>query len=333
VSSAAPAPALAGAIDVHSHFLTPRYRDEAIAAGHARPDGMPALPDWSIETTVAMMDEMGIRSSVLSVSSPGVHFGDDARARALARHVNEEAAKVVAKHSARFGMFASLPLPDVDGALEEVAYAFDTLKADGVVLQTNHNGAYLGDERLDPLLAELDRREACIFIHPTSPICSCCQSPGLRYPRPMMEFMFETARTVFDLILSGALDRHPRLKIIVPHAGATIPVLADRVASMIPMLGVEASLGAPQFFGHLKRFYFDLAGQPVPRLLAALLTIADEDRLLYGTDWPFTPRPLVTRLAEALAATPLLSAAARTKMTRENAFALFPRFAPAMAPV
>jgi predicted TIM-barrel fold metal-dependent hydrolase len=327
VSSAALTPTLAGAIDVHSHFLTSRYRDEAIAAGHARPDGMPALPEWSIEAPLAMMDEMGIRASLLSVSSPGVHFGDDAKARALARHVNEEAAKVVAEHPARFGLFASLPLPDVEGALDEVAYAFDTLKADGVVLQTNHNGAYLGDERLTPLLDELDRREACIFIHPTSPICSCCQGPGLRYPRPMMEFMFETTRTVFDLILSGALDRHPHLKIIVPHAGATIPVLADRVASMIPMLGVDGSLGAPQFFGHLKRFYYDLAGQPTPRLLPALLTIADEDRLLYGSDWPFTPRPLVTRLAEALRDTPLISATARRKLARENPLALFKRFA------
>jgi predicted TIM-barrel fold metal-dependent hydrolase len=318
---------LAEAIDVHAHFLTPRYREEAIAAGHGRPDGMPALPDWSVESALSLMDEAGMRASILSVSSPGVHFGDDAKARALARHVNEAAAKAVSDHPRRFGFFASLPLPDIDGALEEIAYAFDALMADGVVLDTNYAGVYPGDEPLAPILAELDRRSASVLIHPTSPNCSLLSGPGLRYPRPMLEFMFETTRTVFDLILTGALDRYSHLKVIVPHAGATIPVLADRAASMIPLLGLSESFDEARFFAHLRRLHYDLAGQPVPRLLSALLTIADPDRLLYGSDSPFTPRPLVGRLATRLGETPLLNAAAREKVASANALRLFPRLA------
>ena len=156
--------ALPGAIDVHTHFLTPRYREEAIAAGHVRPDGMPALPEWSDNEALSLMDAVGVSASILSISSPGVHFGDDARARSLARHVNETAAKVVSDHPTHFGFFASLPLPDIDGALNEIAYAFDVLNADGVVLETNSAGAYPGDEALFPVLRELDGRSACVFI-------------------------------------------------------------------------------------------------------------------------------------------------------------------------
>jgi len=318
---------LPDAIDVHSHFLTPRYREEASAAGHSRPDGMPALPAWSAEDALGLMDEVGIRASVLSVSSPGVHFGDRDRARALARHMNETAAQVKADRPDRFGFFACLPLPDVDAALEETVYAFDSLGADGVVAQTNHAGVYLGDDRLAPLLGELDRRGACLFLHPTSPHCACAAGPGLRYPRPMMELLFETTRTVIDLILSGALDRYPNLRIIVPHAGATIPALADRVASMIPLLGLGDTMDAARLFLHLKRLYYDLAGQPTPRMLPALLTLADPEKLLYGSDYPFTPRPFVGRLASLLRAAPQFDESARTRIAHGNALRLFPRFA------
>jgi 6-methylsalicylate decarboxylase len=319
--------ALAGAIDVHTHFLTPRYREEAIAAGHVRPDGMPTLPEWSDKEALSLMDAVGVSTSILSISSPGVHFGDGARARSLARHVNETAAKVVADHPTRFGFFASLPLPDIDGALSEIAYAFDVLNADGVILETNSAGAYPGDEALLPILRELDGRSACVFIHPTAPHQLARSGPTLRYPRPMMEFMFETTRTVFDLIFTGTLERCPNLKIIVPHAGATIPVLADRAASMIPLLGLVGSLDEKRFFSHLRHLYYDLAGQPLPRLLPALLTIADPDRLLYGSDAPFTPRPFVGRLAAMLRETPLLDDATRKKFESANALRLFPRFA------
>src|SRR5258708_7670521 len=113
-----------------------------------------------------------------------------------APRVNEEGALATADHPGRFGLFASLTLPDVDGALAEAEHAFDVLKADGVTLESNHHGIYMGDSRFDPLFAELDRRRAVVFMHPTSPTCPCCQAAGLAYPRPMLEFMFETTRAV-----------------------------------------------------------------------------------------------------------------------------------------
>ena len=147
-------------IDVHVHYLPPDYRRAAKAAGHQHPDGMPRLPDWDVETALSMMDGLNIRTAMLSGVSPGVHFGDDAAARALARSVNEQGAAAVAAHPGRFGLFAALPLPDVDGAVHESAYAFGHLAADDGVVLTNQSGLYPGDPKLYPLMAELDRRRA-----------------------------------------------------------------------------------------------------------------------------------------------------------------------------
>ncbi|WP_077037956.1 amidohydrolase family protein, partial [Pelomonas sp. KK5] len=265
------------------------------------------------------------------------HFGDDAAARALARYCNEEGAKAVQAHPKRFGLFASLPLPDVDGALKELDHAFDTLGADGVVLESNFNGVYLGDRRLDPVFEQLNRRGAKVFIHPTNPDCPCCQGkvpgqdaaslPPIGYPFPMIEFMFETTRAVFNLILSGTLARFPKLKIIVPHAGATIPVLADRVAGLSPALGLPEKLDTARFYDTLRGLYYDLAGFPLPRQILPLLEIADPARILYGSDWPYTPEPLVAALAAKLDASPQFSERLRQDVMRNNALALFPQFA------
>ena len=213
-------------IDVHFHYLSPEYREQMIDAVGGSPDGF-AAPQWSVETALAMMDRMNIATGMLSVSSPGVHFGNDAKARVLARSVNEFAARTMGEHRGRFGGFASLPLPDVDGALEEIAYALDTLKLDGIVMLTNFNGVYLGDKRLDPVFDELNRRGAVVFIHPTSPIC--WQQSALGYPRPMIEFTFDSTRAVVNLIFSGTTTRCPKVRFIVPHAGGTLPFLARRI--------------------------------------------------------------------------------------------------------
>jgi predicted TIM-barrel fold metal-dependent hydrolase len=161
----------AGRIDVHAHFLPDAYRTAAEAAGHTSPDGMPSLPEWDADRHVEVMDRLDIRIALLSISSPGVHFGDDAGARSLAREVNEAGHRAVEQHPTRFGHLASLPLPDVDGALDEIDYVYGTLGVDGVALLTNTNGTYLGDPRFARVFAELDRRRARVFIHPTSPVC------------------------------------------------------------------------------------------------------------------------------------------------------------------
>lgn len=166
------------------------------------------MPDWNSETTVAVMDRQDIATAMLSVSSPGVYFGDSAAARRLARSVNEFAVQKAQDYPGRYGTFASLPLPDIDAALEEIDYALRVLKVDGFVMLTNFGGTYLGDAKFDPIFDELNRRQAVIFIHPTSP--PCWEHIALGYPRPMIEFPFESTRAVTNLVISGTLDRYPK---------------------------------------------------------------------------------------------------------------------------
>lgn len=313
-------------IDVHAHYLTTRYRDEAVAAGHSKPDGMPGLPQWSASQAIESMDRLGIGSALLSISSPGVHFGNKASAVALARSVNEDGAIIVQKYPTRFGLFASLPLPEIEESLHEIEYAYDTLKVDGIIIESNQKGIYPGDERLDPIFAELDKRGATLFIHPTSPNCECCNPSNLNYPRPMLEFMFETTRAIANLILKGTLTKFPNIKIIVPHAGAVIPMLLDRVIALSPVLGLPAPLQRGPTFSLLQNLYFDLAGSPVPYQLGTLLQVADPKKIFYGSDMPFTPEPVAKHLIQVLQETDLLNPALRNAIWRDNALALFPRF-------
>ncbi|RZT36860.1 amidohydrolase family protein [Cupriavidus agavae] len=320
-----------GRIDVHAHYIPPGYRAALEAAGHGKPSGMPAIPQWSAASHVGMMDSLGIATAMLSISAPGLHFGDDAAARRLARECNEEGAKAMRAHPGRFGLFAVLPLPDVPGSLAELAHAFDTLHADGVVMESNYHGIYLGDARLDPVFAELNRRKATVFIHPTDPYCACCQGqeaaalPPLGYPYPMIEFIFDTTRAVFNLILSGTLDKYPDVRIIVPHAGAAVPVLTARVGAISAMLKLGRNRTSVD--AAIRKLYYDLAGVPEPVALSALLQVADPARVLYGSDYPFTPAPVAADLAAVLDRSPQIPPNLRDAFMRDNALALFPRLA------
>ena len=316
---------MAGFIDVHAHFLTGSYVAQARAAGHEVPDGMPAWPDWSAAAHLELMDRTGIDTAVLSLSSPGTHFGDDQAARQLARDVNDAGAQLVQDHPGRFGLFASLPLPDIDGAVAEIGYAFDTLVADGVVLETNTHGIYLGDQRLDPVFAELARRRATVLLHPTSP--PCWQQTALGRPRPIIEFIFDTARAVTDLILAGTLDRHPELNIIAPHGGGALPLLADRINLFL--LGSPSHGPAPDPVASLRRLYYDLAATPFPRQVPALLRLVGPDRLLYGSDFCFTPaRGIEMQIASIKAAPVPVEGATWQSLTTGNARGLLPRLTP-----
>ncbi|MYW44170.1 amidohydrolase family protein [Streptomyces sp. SID161] len=315
------APPLDAAIDVHAHFITPRLRAAMTHAGHDRPDGVAAIPDWSPRAALAVMDGAGIAAALLSVSSPGVHLTGAAATRELARSVNEEAADIIRDHPRRLGQLATLPLPDIPAALDELRYAYDELGADGIILLTHYAGRHLGDPCYEPLMAELDRRAAVVFLHPTSPPCADATSLGR--PRPMLEFPFETTRAVSNLILNGVCDRYPAVRFIVPHAGGALPALADRVAAFAAAYGDTPV----DVIGALGRFYFDTAGFPLPRLLPALSTLVPDDHLLYGSDYPFTPDWVVHGLAATLAGTGELSTEQHRSLQRTAAAALFPRLA------
>jgi predicted TIM-barrel fold metal-dependent hydrolase len=306
-------------IDVHFHYLSPEYREKMIDAVGGSPDGFPA-PQWSAEAALAMMDRMNIATGMLSVSSPGVHFGNDAKARLLARSVNEFAARTMGEHRGRFGGFASLPLPDVDGALNEITYALDTLKLDGVVMLTNFNGVYLGDKRLDPVFDELNRRTAVVFIHPTSPIC--WQQSALGYPRPMIEFTFDSTRAVVNLIFSGTTTRCPKVRFIVPHAGGTLPFLARRIGMFARGLAGGTPVAAEE---QLRKLYYDLAGSPGSNALAPLLEMTERSHILYGSDYVHTPEAVVSAHLAELLSSKLLSAEDFRAIARGNALRLFPR--------
>ena len=274
-------------IDVHAHFVTDSYIAAARSAGHVRPDGMPAWPAWDVAAHLELMDSCRIATAILSISSPGVHFGDDAAARRLAREVNDTGAGLKASHPDRFGHFASLPLPDVEGCLAEAARALDTLGSDGVAVETSPGGVYLGHPDNEPLWAELGRRRAMVFIHPTSPPCFEAVSAGR--PRPMLEFIVDTARAVADLALSRALIRHPGIRWIVPHGGGALPLLADRLEMFRPTLRPDADPAKPTVPDQLGRLWYDMAGTPFPHQVPALIAAFGREHLLYGSDYCFTP--------------------------------------------
>jgi predicted TIM-barrel fold metal-dependent hydrolase len=286
---------VANQIDVHAHYLPESYRAALLAAGHDQPDGFLQLPPWSVEEHVAAMDRLGIATSLLSISSPGVYLGDASAARDLAREMNDIGRRAVVDHPGRFGLLAALPLPDVDAALAEIAYCCDTLRADGFALLTNVGGTYLGDPSWAPVFRELNRRRARVFLHPTSP--ACWQQTSLGRPRPMIEFLFDTSRAVVDLVLSGTVAQHADVEFIVPHAGATLAMIVDRVAVFARLLQVDASIDVLRDVG---RLHYDLAGFPVPRQLDALLTMASPEHLHYGSDYPFTPEFAAAVAAEHL---------------------------------
>jgi 6-methylsalicylate decarboxylase len=210
-------------IDTHAHVLPAPYikaLPEQISYIH-RP-----VP---VDDLDAMMQRYAIDAAVISTGPPGVFFGDAGQARELARLVNEQLAAIVREAPQRFAALASLPLPDVDGALEELGYAIDTLRLDGVMLVSQVAGSYLGDRAFEPLMAELDRRGAYVFVHPTFPPNG---QPLPQHPIWLYEFPFETTRAITNLIYSGVLERHPRIRWQFAHLGGTAPFISHRLASL-----------------------------------------------------------------------------------------------------
>ncbi len=301
-------------IDTHHHVVPPAYaewlRSRGLAAG-----GLP-IPDWSRDAALALMDKYGVQTAVLSVSTPGVHLGDDAEARKWAREVNEYAAAAVQARPDRFGFFATLCLPDLEGSLEELAYAFDVLHADGVVLLANCRGTYLGDARFDALFDELNRRSAVVFVHPSQP-------PGLDalpgVPTFVADFLLDTTRAAIRLAGSGTLDRCPDLKVILSHAGGFVPYAAYRIAFSASPKGNPLD-GMAQ----LEKFYFDTALSGSPTALPSLLAFANPGHVLFGSDWPYAPDIAVaafTGMYEAYG----IESEQRAAIDRGAAEALFPR--------
>jgi predicted TIM-barrel fold metal-dependent hydrolase len=242
------------------------------------------------------MKQLNISKSILSITSPGTHLkpNDHDLARRVTRETNEEIATICRQNPDRFGFFASLPLPDVEGSLAEIDYALDSLGALGFALMTNAHGYYLGDHKLDEVFARLNDRKAIVFMHPTS--CHAQSTPEAdrplsQYPAPVLEFFFDTTRAVVNLILSGTVERYPNITYLVSHCGGALPPLLERFSSFSSVV-LEGQKGvSSQEVKNLfnSRFYFDLAGFPFPDQIHGLLRTTDPTRLLYGSDFPYTP--------------------------------------------
>lgn len=325
-------------IDLHYHIIPTPYVQALAERGITGSTYVP-FPDWTPQKAIKQLDRTGVQTAITSLSSPGVWFGDAALARRLSRLCNEYQARMMADYPGRFGSLAFLPLPDVDGAMAELEYALDDLGHDGVVLLTDIEGCYLGDPEYEELFAELDRRNALVFIHPHDD-----PTQDRRYGlfSPLLEWPIHTTRAVIDLLYSGRLARYPNIRYVLAHGGGTIPYLAHRI---VAGLGRErpshlGDLGSALHFPRrpdegpesgleiLKNLYYDTAAPGVAHL-TALLEFAGAGQLVFGTDGGWTPPVQTAQTISALQNFDGFGPSQLRNIERENVLELFPRLKPA----
>ena len=307
-------------IDVHHHILPPRYVAEVgdhrigplIVSGKT--------PQWTPSQSVEVMDRHGIATAVTSMSAPGLWFGDSQATRDLTRHCNDYAAEMRRNHPGRFGLFAALPLPDVDASLAEIDYAMGTLKADGFGLVTNYGGTYPGDAAFRPVFDELNSRRAVVFFHPNDVPCSTCL-PAI--PAATLEFPFDTTRAITSLLYGGIFARCRDIRFIFSHAGGTVPFLAERIARLA--VRPEFKDSVPNgVIPELQRLYYDTALSANALSFSALLRLVSAANVLFGTDYPFAPEPTATATVRGLAELGL-SPAELGAIERGNALRMMPK--------
>ncbi len=282
-------------IDVHHHFIPPAYRD-FFAVAKTPSGGPPIVPptNWSLEATLEAMERGGTAKAVLSIFTPTDVGTLEQRVR-LSRDINEYAAKLRADHPGRFGHFASLPMPDMDACLTELAYAFDTLKVDGVAIYSNVGDRWVGDASFEPLYAELNRRKAIVFVHPV--IANCCRGLIAGIPDNIIEYGTDTSRVIASLIFNGITTRYPDIRFLFPHGGGTMPYLIERFlggtkAEIIP--GVVTQGQGPPYVPHqppagalheVRKMFYDTAQCANPVAMAALRKLVPTSQILFGTDY------------------------------------------------
>lgn len=308
-------------IDVQHHILPPAYVEAVGEEAIARLVVSGRVPDASPEASVAAMDRNGIATAVTSVSAPAFHADDAPAAADVARACNAYADDLRRAHPGRFGMFATLPMPHVEETLAEIAHALDELAADGVCLMTHYGARYLGHPDFAPVLAELDRRGAVVFVHPDD-------APGrplTHLPAATLEFPFATTRAIVDMLYAGTLARCRNARFVFSHAGGAVPFLADRIARLQrrPDLAANVPDGA---IPELERLWFDLALSASPRVMGALTQLVPPTRILFASDFPHAPEDTMAGTVAALVRLGL-DAESLAAVERGNALALMPTLA------
>jgi 6-methylsalicylate decarboxylase len=307
-------PAKPALIDVHHHLAPPAY----IAELKKHQLGLPPTLNWTPEQSLADMDASGVATAILSITTPGVWFDNEADAPTLARACNDYGAKLIADHGRRFGMFAALPLPAVDATLKEIEYALETLKFDGVGMFTSYGDKWLGDPAFAPVMDELNRRKAVVYTHPTD--ASCCRNLIANVPAPVIEYGTDTTRTIASLLFTGTASRCPDIKFIFSHAGGTMPFLIERFVRL-PLTNKAAAANTREgVMPLLQRFHYDTAQVANPAAMAALTKVVATSQILFGTDFPFR------KAADQIAGLrKIFTADDMGKIGEDNARALLPR--------
>ena len=261
----------------------------------------------------------GVATSITSITTPGVSFGDDALARRLARECNEYAARLASDHPGRFGSFAILPWPNADASLREIEYSLDTLKADGIGMLTNYGDKWFGDPYFAPIFEELNRRRAVIYTHPTS--ANCCRNLLAGIPDTAIEYGTDTSRAIARTVFSGTSQRYPDIRIIFSHAGGTMPFLIERLVNLAktPQYAAQLPKG---YLAEATKFYYDTAQASNSAAMSALRKVVPISQIVFGTDYPFrTSIDHVKGLKEC----GVFSARDLRAVERENPLRLLPR--------
>ena len=301
--------------DVHAAYMPPGTVTRAAPAQNFVSSPMPT---WTPDFALDFMDRHDIATQMLSLPTP--------LEKEMARRINQYGATLVKQHPIRFGLLASLPMDDVEAALSEIAFAFDQLGTDGVVMVTNYGGNYLGNSRFEPVFAELNRRSATVFLHPTLPAgyeCVACGRPG-----PVIEFTFDTCRTVTDMLYAGILNRYNKVRFILSHAGGPLPTLAPRLGTIgtLPWVAHPPELTQDAVRTQLARLYFDTAIAGTAASIGPVLELTKPDHIVFGSDFPPASEPVIDQNIAALGALTCMTEVEKSAINR-NATRLFRRFA------
>ena len=319
------APTTRRLVDTHHHYYPREIIDAWQGYMTRNSEGrlQPNVANWAPAASLEEMDKSGVGTSILSLASvPGVWFGlDPPGMRRMSRLCNEFAARMVQDHPGRYGLFASLPMPDVDGSLAEITYAFDSLKADGINLSTSFGDKWPGDPAYKPVFEELNRRKAVVFFHPYAP--NCCGSLNSGVPPGLLEFPYDSGRAITSLLLSGSLARLRDIRWLFSHGGGVMPMLAGRVAFFTAARKDAAEIAPNGVLAELQRLYYDTANAAWPISMAGLLKMVPPSQIVFGTDFPYVPTTLQAQELEKNG----LSADLLAAIQRDNATRLIPRLA------
>jgi predicted TIM-barrel fold metal-dependent hydrolase len=308
-------------IDVHHHIIPPRWLAEEGKRMSATAVNFDFVAKWTPEKSLESMDRNGVATAVISISTVAITPENPGAAYGLAHDCNEYAARLSHDHPGRFGVFALLPLPHVEECLREIDYCTDVLKVDGFKVQTSYKDTWLGDPAFAPVFDELHRRKAVVFVHPAVP--DCCMNMMQGVHPPVIEYPFDTTRTIASLLFSGTYSRCPNVRFIFSHGGGTIPMLAYR---MITLAKKNRDLSARlpgNALAQLQKLYFDTPMVTNTPAMSALLALSTASKVLLGSDTPYLQiEETVSELAGLGLGTADLLA-----IERENALALLPRLA------